>query len=211
MSSGQVSPTCPIRVALVNDYEIVVEGLRNMLAPFSDRIQIVELEAGGVPDRAADIALFDTFAARRGVGDRLATMADDTDVRRVVLYTWDAPLDFVNDAGDVDGIVLKSVAGTDLVRCLERIHAGERLGFELVTGDTNADQFVEAAVLSDREREVLALLAQGHTNRQIADELYLAVDTVKSHVKKLFSKLDVSNRTQAAIAATSMELGPPTR
>lgn len=193
----------PIRIALVNDYEIVVEGLRNMLAPFADRVQVVEMEAGGVPHHNADIALFDTFAARRGVGERISSMSEHSNIGRVVLYTWDAPTDLVNDANLVDAIVLKSVTGGDLVDCLERIHRGERLGFDLVA------HAPDSAALSDREREVLALLAQGCTNRQIADELYLAVDTVKSHVKKVFFKLDVSNRTQAALAARSLGLGPP--
>ncbi len=201
--SAGSSRSGPIRIALVNDYEIVVEGLRKMLAPFDERVQIVELQAGGTPDCAADIALFDTFAARRGIGARIETMSKDAEIGRVVLYTWDAPTDFVEDSSGVDAIVLKSVAGSDLVHCLERIHAGERLGFDLV-----APASVPAA-LTDREREVLALLAQGHSNRQIADELYLAVDTVKSHLKRLFIKLDVSNRTQAALAAQSIGLGPP--
>ncbi len=205
MTSEHPPNNGPIRVALVNDYEIVVEGLRNMLTPFSDRIDIVEIKAGGIPRLAADIALFDTFAARRRVGQRIESMAADGDIGRVVLYTWDAPTDFVNDTNTVDAIVLKSVAGADLVECLERIHAGERIGLDLVSDAPSS------AALSDREREVLALLAQGHSNRQIADELYLAVDTVKSHLKKLFAKLEVGNRTQAALAAQSMGLGPPSQ
>ena len=65
----------PIRVTLVNDYEIIVQGLRRMLEPFSDRIEIVETQVGGVPDLPTDIALFDTFAGRRYALQRVRLMA----------------------------------------------------------------------------------------------------------------------------------------
>ena len=62
--------------------------------------------------------------------------------------------------------------------------------------------------LSDRESEVLALIAKGLTNAQIADELYLSIETVKTYVKRLYAKLDVHNRAQAAVAASSHQLTP---
>jgi len=192
----------PIRITLVNDYQIVVEGLRTMLSPYEDRVRVVELEAGGVPDDRADIAMFDTFAARRSVSNRVRAMAADGDIGRVVLYTWDAPLQFVDDLNDVDAVVLKTVTGGALVDCIERIHAGENVGLDQVAPPPSAS-------LSEREHEVLARLALGDSNRQIADELYLSIDTVKTHVKKVFGKLGVTNRTQAALAARSLGLGPP--
>ena len=192
----------PIRITLVNDYQIVVEGLRTMLSPYVDRVRVVELEAGGIPTDSTDIAMFDTFAARRSVSDRIRAMAADGDIGRVVLYTWDAPLQFVDDLDDVDAIVLKSVTGGALVDCIERIHAGENVGLDQVATPPSPS-------LSEREQEVLARLALGDSNRQIADELYLSVDTVKTHVKKVFGKLGVTNRTQAALVARSVGLGPP--
>ena len=62
--------------------------------------------------------------------------------------------------------------------------------------------------LSDRESEVLALIAKGLTNAQIAEELYLSIETVKTYVKRLYAKLDVHNRAQAAVAASSHQLTP---
>ncbi len=63
--------------------------------------------------------------------------------------------------------------------------------------------------LSMREREVLALIALGMSNREVASELYLSVDTVKTYVRRLYSKLGVRNRTQAALKATGYDVPPP--
>lgn len=92
-----VAVTQPITVALVNDYEIIVRGLAAMLAPFSDRVTIVEITVGGEPERFADVALFDTFAGRRYAIERAHEMVRDGYVDHVLLYTWDAAAGF--DAG----------------------------------------------------------------------------------------------------------------
>ncbi len=199
------SERTPIRVTLVNDYEIIVQGLRRMLEPFSSRIDVVETEAGGLPELATDIALFDTFAGRRYALQRVKMMARDAAIGKVVLYTWDAPPAFRDDIlrYAVDGVILKAVTGEDLVESLERIHAGESIGLdELISLPTSA-------ALSEREQEVLALMALGLSNRQIAHELYLSVDTIKTHVRSVFGKLGVSNRTQAALVAADLGVGPP--
>ncbi|MEZ5215472.1 MAG: response regulator transcription factor [Ilumatobacteraceae bacterium] len=193
----------PIRVSLVNDFEIIVKGLERMLEPYSDRVRVVDLEAGGVPDNAADVVLFDTFAGRRRSLERVRDIAIRPRLGRIVLYTWDAPTKFLDDveAEQVDAVILKSQTALSVVETLERVVRGERVGLELLDGDSSAKP-----TLTEREREVLALIARGATNPQIARELYLSVDTVKTHVRSVFRKLDVSNRTQAAMAAKDYDL-----
>lgn len=195
----------PIKVALVNDYEIIVEGLREMLRPFADRVLVVEAVAGDTPDEACDIALFDTFAGRRNALARVRAMLADHDIAKVVLYTWDAPAEFLDDvaAMRIDGVILKSETGSRLVEALERVHRGDQIGPE--TGDDPA----APTVLTEREREVLALIARGASNREIATELYLSVDTVKTHVRHLLGKLEVKNRTLAALQAEQFGIAPP--
>ena len=199
------NPDAPIKIALVNDYQIIVEGLRVMLEPFADRIRVVETVAGDTPDGSCDIALFDTFAGRRHALGRVREMLADHDVGKVVLYTWDAPAAFLDDATavQVDGVILKSDTGVRLVEALERVHRGEPVGIDETTNDD------APTVLSEREREVLALLAQGASNREIASELYLSIDTVKTHVRHLFTKLEVTNRTRAALEAERFGVAPP--
>jgi DNA-binding NarL/FixJ family response regulator len=200
----------PIRVALVNDYEVILQGLHAMLAPFSDRIMIVEHEIGGTPDVRADIALFDTFAGRRDALTRAARMAEEGVVDHIVLYTWDAAPKFVEAAQAMGAaaVVLKSVGGGHLVEQLERVADGERIGLA-DQSRTNGRSHGEA--LSLREQEVLALLALGLSNPEIAEELYLSVDTIKTYVRRVFAKLGVNNRTNAALLAANFDLAPPPR
>jgi two-component system, NarL family, response regulator LiaR len=197
----------PLRVAIVNDFELVVRGLAAILAPFPERVEVVELVAGTVPEGPADITLFDTFGGRRSALSRVDEMADDPSLGKVVLYTWDLPEGFVHDIDEraIDAVILKSTTGEQLVEALERIHRGED-----VKPDEH-DRFPGVPTLSEREREVLALLGHGLSNREIADELYLSVDTVKTHVRKVFTKLGVGNRTQAALIANEHGLAPRQR
>jgi len=196
-----------VTVAIINDYEVVVRGVAAMLAPYDHRVRVVELDAGGQPSMAADVALFDTFAGRRHTLARAAEMVRDGAARHVVLYTWDAAPAFVRAAQDigVSGVILKTRSADMLVDGIERVVAGERVGFE---SDPSARPSSRVVDLSDRESEVLALIAKGLTNAQIADELYLSIETVKTYVKRLYAKLDVHNRAQAAVAASSHQLTP---
>lgn len=200
--------TSPLRLALVNDYEIIVRGLHAMLAPFSDRVVVVEHEIESIPTSDVDIALFDTFAGRRDAIGRAADMVDHGNARFVVLYTWDASAEFLEAAREngVAAVVLKSTTGVELVEALERVAGGEQIGLDHATRSPGADR---ADPLSMREREVLAMLALGASNAEIATELFLSVDTVKTYVRRVFQKLGVHNRTQAAILAQQYELAPP--
>ena len=197
----------PIKVALVNDYEIILRGLHSMLAPFSDRIEVVEHETAGTPDRHADVALFDTFASRRDALERARQMIHEGKVRHVVLYTFDAAEEFLTIARNigVSGVVLKSATGDVLATAIERVMAGERVGLDDVVRATRSRTSKD---LSPREQEVLALLALGRTNAEIGEQLFLSVDTVKTYVRRVFAKLGVNNRTQAAMHAAERSLTP---
>ncbi len=196
-----------VTVGILNDYEVVVRGVAAMLAPYDHRVRVVELDAGGQPTAPADVALFDTFAGRRHTLSRAAEMVRHGAARHVVLYTWDAAPAFVRAAQDVgvSGVILKTRSADMLVDGIERVVAGERVGFDTDASGRPTSRVVD---LSDRESEVLALIAKGLTNAQIADELYLSIETVKTYVKRLYAKLDVHNRAQAAVAASSHQLTP---
>lgn len=206
MTDDLLQPRTVISVVIINDYEVVVRGLAAMLAPFGHRVRVIELDAVDDPGVPSDVALFDTFAGRRHTLAQAADMVRNGAADRVVLYTWDAAPEFVKAAHDAgaSGIVLKSRSADVLVDSLERIVGGERVGFD-GTSPRDASRVVE---LSDRESEVLALIARGLTNSQIAEELYLSIETVKTYVKRLYAKLDVHNRAQAAVAASRHHLTP---
>ncbi|HEY5423678.1 MAG TPA: response regulator transcription factor [Ilumatobacteraceae bacterium] len=198
-----------VKVALVNDYEIIVHGLAAMLAPYSDRVQIVEVDVMSEPECRVDVALFDTFASRRHSIDRARQMVESGMVKHVLLYTWDAAAEFLalaEEAG-VSGVVLKSQTGESLVDVIERVARGERIGFANIH---RGRQTWDHSALSVREQEVLALIAYGMSNAEIGKELFLSVDTVKTYVRRLYSKLGVRNRAQAALQAARYNVLPPT-
>lgn len=196
--------TTPLRVVLVNDFEVVARGLEAMLRPHSDRVEIVEVEVGGPPTVPCDIALLDTFGGRRQALERARLIAEQGLAHRVVLYTWDAHDEFLAAAREVGvaGVLLKSSSARELVEGLERIAAGEQLGLH----DGHAIHN-----LTPREREVLAMLGLGLSNREIANALYLGVETVRTYVRRVYQKLGVSNRTQAALQVQRLGLEPPVR
>lgn len=191
----------PVRVAIVNDYEVIVKGLRTMLAEFP-AIDVVEINWEDTPEASVDIALFDTFASPRSSLERIEALADDDAISKIVLYAWDLNQEFTTAAltRPVHSVISKTETGQELVDKLIRIARGEQIAFE-AAGDLGP-----VGELSDREREVIALIASGESNRAIADELFLSVDTVKTHVRHAFRKLNVHNRTQAAVLARGLGL-----
>jgi DNA-binding NarL/FixJ family response regulator len=191
----------------VNDYEVILRGLHAMLEPFSDRIEVVEYDLEGTPECHVDVALFDTFASRRDALDRARQMLAEGRVRHVVLYTFDAAEEFLEIARavGVSGVVLKSATGEILTTAIERVVSGERVGLDTVVRATRS---ASSPDLSPREQEVLALLALGRTNAEIGEQLFLSVDTVKTYVRRVFAKLGVNNRTQAAMRAAERSLAP---
>jgi len=198
----------PITVALVNDYEIIVHGLAAMLSPFSDRVRVVEISVGSEPEHRANVALFDTFAGRRHAVERARDMVQGGFVDHVLLYTWDAAPEFLALAADagVSGVALKSQEGSALVDLIERVNTGERIGLD----DVHRARHARAPdALSTREQEVLALIALGMSNVEIGRELFLSVDTVKTYVRRLYAKLGVRNRAQAALRAAGHNVTPP--
>lgn len=196
-----------VSVAVLNDYEVVVRGVAAMLAPFGRVVRVIEMEPGVGPATSPDVALFDSFAGRRHTLARAADMVSSGRTKHVILYTWDAAPGFVRAAeqSGISGIVLKTRSAESLVDAIVKVAAGERVGFD---GGVDARPDPRRVELSDRESEVLALIASGLTNAQIAHELYLSIETVKTYVKRLYAKLDVHNRAQAAVAASEHQLTP---
>jgi DNA-binding NarL/FixJ family response regulator len=197
-----------IRVALLNDYEVIVAGLAAMLEPYRDRIAVVDLATGGPPHRPADIALFDTFGGRRHVLGRARQMVVDDLVQHVVLYTWDATEEFLTVAHHmgVSGVLFKSATAEELVRGLERVCGGEQPGFDM---PQRGGRQAATPELTSREAEVVALLSLGLSNDEIGKELFLGVETVRTYVRQIYRKLGVRNRTQAALRAVELGLDPP--
>ncbi|MGA8846903.1 MAG: response regulator transcription factor [Nocardioides sp.] len=196
------SPT-PIRVALVNDYELVVTGLAAVLAPFSERVAVIELDARQPVASDVDLVLYDTFGQAQGAAINISAVLGDSSAR-VVVFSWNTDPDLVEKAlsAGAAAYVAKSVTAEQLVSELERVHSGE-----VVTPNPSSSQPPtegrfgrwpgDEVGLSPREAEVLALVCQGLSNQEITDQAYVSINTVKSHIRTLYRKIGVATRSQA--------------
>ncbi len=192
-----------IRLAIVNDYEVVVHGLASMLRSYSDRVEVVEGDASAHPQSEVDIALYDTFAQSFNDRGRIARLVSDPRIAKVVVYTWSADDPAVNQAR-VPGIaayVSKRLAAGDLVTALERIHAGETVQLHdsgrgpLVGGDWPGRE----EGLTARESEVLSLITQGYSNNDIVDTTMLSINSIKSYIRSAYRKIGVTSRSRAIL------------
>lgn len=193
------------RVALVNDYEVVVTGLVAMFEPFDDRIRIVEtLTIGEGIAEQIDIALYDSFG-REGLGiAQLQDLLARPQVTRVVVYSFAFDQAVVQQALDAgaSGYLSKTTPADVLADQLVRLAKGEKvMADETAPTNTTRDHRGwpgRELGLSEREAEVVGLAAVGRRNSEIADALYVSIDTVKTHLARSFRKLDVHNRTELA-------------
>lgn len=204
--SSHPNKTRPLRLALLNDFEIVVNGLSAMLEPFNDRVHVVTEELGmpDLQDHPIDIALLDTYGMPQYGTARIDKLVDDPLVRRAVLFTWDLKPDRIDDAlaRGASGILSKASSAHRLVTDLERIGQGEVVVSTGDRGDAEGRRWpARANGLSERESQVLALLITGRRNIEIAEALFLSPDTVKSHLRSVFRKIGVRNRTEAVAFA----------
>jgi DNA-binding NarL/FixJ family response regulator len=208
----------PVRVVLVDDHEMVRQGLKSMLAPFRGRIRVVG-EAVGADDAVKvvegldpDVVLCDLRLQGVSGLDLCRRLLEREPKRKVVLLSVYDDEQYVFQAlrAGAAGYLLKKISGEELVRNLELVHAGERVIDTALAGramDSAArlasGEFWPGARqgLTHRESEVLALMVTGLSNRGIATRLVVGDETVKSHLRAIYRKLGVSDRTGAVAAA----------
>lgn len=189
----------PKLVAIVNDFELVVRGLAEMLDPYRQRVRVVELDVGRNPARRVDVALFDTYGHRRNGLDRVRALSADSRVGSVAVYTWsinDEQIEAALAAG-ARGVIAKSTSAAELADALLAIDSGELVVSPGFRRKSNAPWPGHDLTLTVRESEVAAFLAEGLSNRDIADALFISEHTVKSHLKAIFQKTGVTSRAQA--------------
>ena len=197
-----------IRVLIVDDHAVVRTGLRRVLDAEPDIETVAEAPSA---ERAVfeaietrpDVVLLDVMMpGKSGIEALPSLLQAAPEVRVLILSMQDDP-QYVREAFDAgaSGYVLKEAADTDVVHAVRAVAAGERyvhpaLGARLVTADAEARRRADADPLSDREREVLRLLALGHTNQEIGTMLFISVRTAETHRAHIMRKLGLGSRAE---------------
>ena len=196
-----------IKVLIADDHSVVREGLVSLITRKADMIVIAE--AGNGREAAdlwkqhrPDVTLLDLrMPELDGVGAIKEIRASDETARIIVLTTFDGDEDIYRaiQAG-AKGYLLKDVPREALMDCIRRVHAGETC--VPVHLASKLAERVSGETLSGREIDVLKLMALGKSNKEIGSALFISEGTVKSHVKAIFSKMNVISRTEAVASGT---------
>jgi two-component system response regulator DevR len=210
-----------LRILLVDDHEVVRLGLKTLLERHPD-FEVVA-EAGTAAEAVAkalhhkpDVVVMDIrLPGESGIDAcrQITEKLPDAKVIMLTSYAEDEMLFAAIRAGAA-GYVLKQIGGDDLVRAIETVGRGEALIApslikRVLAEVRRAAQREEAAAFAEltlQERQVLALIAEGKTNREIAQALFLGEGTVRNYVSSILSKLNVSNRAEAAAYAIEHNL-----
>ena len=198
----------PVRVLIVDDHAVVRTGIRLMLVQEPD-IEPVG-EAGSAREAIfearsvnPDVILMDVVMPDGNGLEAIPTLLHEhPDVKILVLSMQDDPR-YVREAFDAGarGYVLKEAADVEVVTAVREVARGGRyvhpeLGARLIAADADAARKAEEDPLSDREREVLRLLALGHTNQEIAQQLFISVRTAETHRAHIMQKLRLTSRAE---------------
>ncbi|MCC5949652.1 MAG: response regulator transcription factor [Nitriliruptoraceae bacterium] len=207
-----------IRVFLLDDHEVVRRGLKELIDA-EDDIEVVG-EAGtagmalaGIGAKEPDVAVLDIrLPDGNGVEVCREVRARNPKIACLMLTSFgDDEALFNAIMAGAAGYLLKDIRGNDLIDAIRRVAAGDSLLDPSVTGKVlerlrkGDEEDPRLASLSDQERRILAHIAEGLTNRQIAEKMHLAEKTVKNYVSNLLAKLGMQRRTEAAVFYTQID------
>jgi two-component system, NarL family, nitrate/nitrite response regulator NarL len=194
----------PIRIALVDDYDVVLTGVASMLDAYRDRVLVCEIDANKPLVDPVHIALYDSFAQPESDHEEIKVLIDSPQAERVVVYTWNFHPDLIASAREqgAHGYLSKTLSARELVAALEAVHSGEQVVSE-PPGRARSAPGLEwpgrHEGLTDREAEILALITQGKSNADVARLTFLSPNTVKSYIRTIYRKIEVDSRTQAVL------------
>jgi two-component system response regulator NreC len=197
-----------VRVLVVDDHAVVRSGLKLVLESESG-IEPVG-EAGSAREAIfearslkPDVILLDVVLPDRSGLEIIPTLLKETPAAKVLVLSMQDDPQYVREAfsAGASGYVLKEAADTEVVAAVREVAAGGRyvhpeLGARLVAADTEERRRADEDPLSEREAEVLRLLALGHTNQEIAEQLFVSVRTAETHRAHILQKLRLSSRAE---------------
>lgn len=216
--SAAVTSASQVRVVLVDDHEMVIEGLKPMLSSFKNRVRVVREAVGAenalsiIAGLEPDIVLCDVRMQGASGLDLCRAIRERSPACKVILLSVYEDEQYLFQALRVgaSGYLLKGISSDELVRQLEYVQGGSTAidaGLAARAADTAArlqrDEFWPGARhgLTPRESEILSFVVAGLSNRAIAGKLIIGDETVKSHLRSVYRKLGVNDRTAAVATA----------
>lgn len=204
----------PIRVLIVDDHTVLRNGLAALLSTPRFNIDVVGEAADGLEavektrHLQPDVILLDLVMPRMGGLDAIPKIKEkNPKVRILVLTSFSEEEDIVAALrAGAEGYLIKDCSPDELINAIRGVHLGHfslpaDMARKIMSLDLEMDQQAQNPQLTRRELEVLHYMAQGFSNQEIAEQLSVSTNTVRSHVRNVLRKLDVSNRTQAALYA----------
>jgi DNA-binding NarL/FixJ family response regulator len=211
---ASIAPRAPIRLLTVDDHPMLREGIAAVIEGQPD-MEIVGEASNGVEaverfdQLKPDVTLMDLqMPEMNGIDALKAIRTNHPDARVIVLTTYRGDAQALAALkGGAAGYLLKNTLRRELLDTIRLVHAGRRH----VTAEVASEVALHATEdrLGDREIDVLTAVAAGKSNKQVARELSVSEDTVKGHLKIIFTKLGVSDRTQAIMVAMRRGIIPP--
>ncbi|NYJ73265.1 response regulator transcription factor [Allobranchiibius huperziae] len=209
-------PQAPITVALVDDYDVVLLGVAKIIDQYRDRVIIAEIDTNQPLRDTVDVVLYDAFAQPESDREEIGVLIRSPCARKVIVYTWNFHPELVESAQrqGVHGYLSKALPAREFIAAIEAVHAGE-----IVISDppgrarpvTGLDWPGRGEGLTERESEILALITQGHSNAEVSSRTFLSPNTVKSYIRAIYRKIDVSSRTQAVLWGVDNGFSPDHR
>lgn len=182
-------------------------GLAAMLRSYEHLIDIVELDVNHDVEQPVDIALWDNFASPGMGSTQMRDLVGNPNVTYVVVYSWVHDPNVVQEAlsNGVSAYLSKSLPAAQLVDALLAVHRGEEVEPPATSsepaGVVGGDWPGREEGITQRESEVLALIAQGFSNAEIASRTYLSMNSVKTYIRSCYRRIGVTSRTQAVLWA----------
>jgi DNA-binding NarL/FixJ family response regulator len=192
-----------VRVAAVNDYELVVAGLARLLSQFPDQLDVCDAVIIGEPiELPIDVALYDTYGRLGIAAPALRALAGTPGIGRVAMFSLDLSPDLIAEgrSAGATGFISKGLSGAEIADAIVRIAHGEALVAATASPrplSAELDWPGKSDGLTERQSQVLVLAAEGLSNREIAAALYLSPETVKGYLGEAFAKLGFRNRVEA--------------
>ena len=203
-----MSGSRPVRVALIDNFEVSVAGVRSLLTPYSARVALLDLGSAMTKPSSVDVILYEPVRQTPSSQAMLRDLVRASQ-KSAVVYSW---RDKEGQAtGSFVAHLSKALPAVDLVNAIESLHDGGDGGpscripsdqgpLKVIRGSAQRDYD-----LTPREAEILSLVTQGLTNSEIGGQLYLSINSVKTYIRAAYRKIEVTRRAQAV--AWGMEHG----